>query len=241
MVKLSALGASGSETVRKELCVTPDQPENGDSPVRILELHQDYSYKELFKVVRARLQYQRFDGNMSAPLTRLNFERGESVGILLYDPQDDTVILARQFRFPVYASLPREQREGDSAWRAWLLEIIAGVKDPGLELREVANKELIEEAGYKVEGELRPIATYYPSPGGTSERITLFWAEVNHREQTGKGGGVLAEGEDIQIVVIPFAEAIAMVTRGEINDGKTLIALQHLALWKAGVLGHSGG
>jgi len=45
-------------------------------------------------------------------VTRLNFERGGSVGVLLYDPQDDTVVLVRQFRYPVYAGLDQEARRG---------------------------------------------------------------------------------------------------------------------------------
>jgi len=72
----------------------------------------------------------------------------------------------------------------------------------------------------------------YPSPGGTSERIHVFWGEVDQRRRVAEGGGVAAEGEDTQIVVLPFAEAMAMVARGEICDAKTIIALQHLALHK---------
>jgi len=198
--------------------------------VRILEETEDYHFGELFRIIRARLQYRRFDGGMSAPVTRINFERGDSVAVLLYDPKDDAVILVRQFRYPVYASLDPEERAGDGARRAWLLEIVAGVMAPGRTLEEMAREELLEEAGYEIRGELQPIATIYPSPGGTSERMHLFLAEVDHRQRAGEGGGLPAEGEDIQIVVLPFREAMDMVARGEISDAKTIIALQHLAL-----------
>jgi ADP-ribose pyrophosphatase len=204
--------------------------------VNILDQVEDYRFSDQFRVIRARLQYRRFDGRMSDPVTRINFERGDSVGVLLYDPQDDAVILVRQFRYPVYASLDPDEREGDGAKRAWLLEIVAGVVDEDQTVKEVANKELLEEAGYKVKGELQPIATIYPSPGGTSERIHLFLGEVDHRQRISKGGGVAAEGEDTQIVVLPFREAMDMVARGGIRDAKTIIALQHLALLKVGYI-----
>lgn len=212
----------------------PPRPDDASPWVKILDLAEEYSIGELFRVIRATFQYRRFDGRMSEPVTRINFERGNSVVLLLYDPQDDAVILVRQFRYPVYASLAPHEREGDNAKRAWLLEIVAGVVDEDQAVKEVAHRELLEEAGYEVRGELQPIATIYPSPGGTSERIHLFLGEVDHRQRIGKGGGVVAEGEDTQIVVLPFREAMDMVARGEIRDAKTIIALQHLTLLKTG-------
>jgi ADP-ribose pyrophosphatase len=202
--------------------------------VNILDQVEDYRFGELFRVIRARLQYRRFDGQMSEPIARINFERGDAVGVLLYDPHDDAVILVRQFRYPVYASLDPDEREGDGARQAWLLEIVAGVVDEGRSVKEVAERELLEEAGYKVKGELQPITTIYPSPGGSSEHIHLFLGEVDHRQRIGMGGGVVAEGEDTQVAVLPFREAMDMIARGEICDAKTIIALQHLALVKAG-------
>lgn len=208
--------------------------DDAGSWVKILDQVEDYSFGKLFRIIRTRLQYRRFDGRMSDPVTRINFERGDSVGVLLYDPQDDAVVLVRQFRYPVYASLDPDERGGDGARQAWLLEIVAGVVDEGRTVKEVANKELLEEAGYEVRGDLQPIATIYPSPGGTSERMHLFLGEVDHRQRIGKGGGVVAEGEDTQVVVLPFGKAMNMVADGEIRDAKTIIALQHLALSKIG-------
>jgi ADP-ribose pyrophosphatase len=109
---------------------------------------------------------------------------------------------------------------------------VAGVVDKSRAVNEVAHKELRDDAGYVMTGDLQFITAMYPSPGGSSERIHLYVGEVDHRHRDASGGGVAAEGEDIQIVVLPFAEAMAMVARGEINDAKTIIALQHLALRK---------
>lgn len=196
--------------------------------VIVEEETEEYSFGKLFRVVKAVLRHSKFGGGMSDPVVRLNFERGESVGILLYDPKQDAVVLVRQFRYPVFAGLGAQEKRSMPE-KAWLLEIVAGVKEPGRDVAEVANQELLEEAGYEVKGELRKIATIYPSPGGTSERITLFLAIADSWNPAGKGGGIVAEGEDTQAVVLPFDQALAMVDRGEIQDAKTLVALQHLA------------
>jgi ADP-ribose pyrophosphatase len=201
--------------------------------VQILESSIDYTFRDLFRIVRAQLQYRRFDGTMSRAVTRISFDRGDSVGVLLYDPQDDAVVLVRQFRYPVYARLDPAAREGAGALQAWLLEVLAGVLDEGETIKEVAHRELLEEAGCTVQGDLLPIATFYASPGGTSERIHLFLGYVNRGQYACTGGGVLAEGENTQVVVLPFAEAMGQVARGEIQDAKTILALQHLALRKA--------
>ena len=206
---------------------------NDDARVKILEQIEDYSFKNLFRVIRARLRYQRFDGSMSAAITRINFERGDSVGVLIYDPDEDEVVLVRQFRYPVYASINNEIRKGGDAEQAWLLELVAGIIDPGQSVIEIASKEMLEEAGYVVRGDLQPITTIYPSPGGSSERIHLFLSLVEQQDRVYDGGGLPVLSEDIQVERLSFQEAISMIDKGEISDAKTIIALQHLALLKA--------
>ena len=201
--------------------------------VKILDLVEDYSFGSLFRVIGATLRYRRFDGHMSEEITRINFERGDSVGVLLYDPDEDVVVLTRQFRYPVYASFDSEIIKEEVAKQAWLLEVVAGIIDPGHSAVEIASKELLEEAGYVVQGELRPIATIYPSPGGSSERISLLLGLVNHKDRLNAGGGLPSKGEDIQVESLSFQESMVMITRGEIIDAKTIIALQHLALLKS--------
>ena len=209
-----------------------DQPED-EAGVKILDLVEDYSFRKMFRVIRATLRYRRFDGHMSEEITRINFTRGDSVGVLLYDPDEDVVVLTRQFRYPVYASIdPEIDKEGE-AKQAWLLEVVAGIIDPGHSAVEIASKELLEEAGYVVQGGLRPLATIYPSPGWSSERIYLFLGLIDHGDQLNAGGGLIAEGEDIQVESLAFPEAMMMIDRGEISDAKTIIALQHLANLKS--------
>ena len=200
--------------------------------VTILDESEEYRYSEQFRVVKAHLKFQRSDGQMSEPLTRISFERGDSVGVLLYDREEDTVILVRQFRYPVYAGFDARERSGAGAAKAWLLEIVAGVHEPGHGAREVARKELMEEAGYRVRGELEPIASIYPSPGGSSERIHLFLGYVDGDSCVGAGGGIADEGEDTRVVALRLQEAMDQVASGQIQDAKTVVALQHLALRK---------
>lgn len=217
-------------TEERFMTAKPTDPDDSDTWVKIMEEREEYTFGTLFRVIRAQLQYRRFDGRLSEPITRINFARGDSVGVLLYDPAEDAVVLVRQFRYPVYASLASTEQVGEGACLAWLLEIVVGVKEADYTVQEIAGKELLEEAGYTVKGALQPITTIYPSPGGASERIRLFWAEVDHRQPAAIGGGLVAEGEDIQFVVLSFGKALQMVSCGEINDAKTIIALQYLAM-----------
>ena len=156
---------------------------------------------------------------MSDEMTRLNFNRGDSVAVLLHDPEEDSVLLVRQFRYPAYVN------DGPG----WILELVAGMMAPGQSAHSVARAELLEEAGYAVD-DLKPIGSFYVSPGGTSERILLYLG-LAHRKVS-SGGGRTDEHEDIQIVEIPLAEATKMVDTGEICDAKTIIALQWLKLRK---------
>jgi ADP-ribose pyrophosphatase len=208
--------------------------------VTILEEIDDYVFGNLFRVKRARLQHRRFDGRMSEPITRISFERGDSVGVLLHDPGEDAVLLVRQFRYPVFTTLDAEERDGEGARQAWILELVAGAVDSGRTVGQVARKELLEEAGCRVIGDLEPITTLYPSPGGTSERIHLFLGEVAGGLCVDKGGGVASGGEDIQTVVVPLDEAMEMVASGEIQDAKTIVALQYLVLRKFDQAGEGG-
>jgi ADP-ribose pyrophosphatase len=121
----------------------------------------------------------------------------------------------------------------DGRWpAAWPWEIVAGVQDDGLSVKEVAHKELLQEAGCKVVGYLQYLTTIYPSPVGTSERVHLFLGHADRPQKAAPGGGA-DEGEATQIVVLSMPEASDQVARGEIRDAKTIIALQHLALSKA--------
>jgi ADP-ribose pyrophosphatase len=189
--------------------------------VHIKEVQEDYNYKNFFKILRAQVQYEKFDGTMSQEVERLVFERGNSVGVLLYDAEQDTVLLTKQFRYPAYI------HNGPG----WLIEIVAGIQNKGREAIAVAHSELMEELGYKVE-RLQLLCKFYLSPGGSSEQMFLYLAYLHHAERVSKGGGVAAEHEDIQLFRVPLSRALKMIQLGEIRDAKTIIALQQLSLLK---------
>jgi nudix-type nucleoside diphosphatase (YffH/AdpP family) len=189
--------------------------------VHVKEIQEEYNYKNFFKILRARIQHEKFDGTMSAEVERLVFERGNSVGVLLYDAVRDTVLLVKQFRYPAY------MHDGPG----WLIEIVAGTQDKGRDLVTVAYSELIEEIGYKIE-HLQFLCKFYLSPGGSSEQIYLYLGYLHHAERVSKGGGLASEHEDIQLLRIPLSRALKMVQHGEIRDAKTIIALQQLCLLK---------
>ena len=190
--------------------------------VRILKETREYD--GFFKIDKAVLQYEKFNGEMSQEITRLNFDRGDSVALLLYDEKRDSVILVKQFRYPAYVN------DGPG----WILEVVAGIMAEERDTVSVARAELLEEAGYEVD-DLEFISRFYVSPGGTSERIHLYLG-LAHR-QTGSGGGLADEHEDIQVIEIPLDEAMKMVETGEICDAKTIIALQWLKLREAKSVG----
>jgi nudix-type nucleoside diphosphatase (YffH/AdpP family) len=178
-----------------------------------------------FKIDEAHLRYQLFNGEMSPELTRLNFERGDSAAVILHDPMLDTLIMTEQFRYPTYA------KDKD---HAWILEIPAGSieenenADPTITLR----RELMEEIGYSVKN-FRKVASFFVSPGGTSERIHLFYAAVKPKDKIAMGGGLVSEGEDVRMVSMGVKEALYKITTGDIMDAKTIIGLQWLQINRA--------
>ncbi len=175
-------------------------------------------FDQLFKIDRAVLQYEKFDGTMTDDVVRYNFERGNSVAVLVVNREKQTVVLTKQFRFPAYME---NEKNG------WLLEIVAGMIDKGEELINTAVREVREEIGYSVE-QLEPVYAVYLSPGGSSEKIYLYYAEINSAQKTETGGGIANEAEDIQLVELPISEAFKLLDAGEIIDAKTVIALQWL-------------
>ena len=169
-----------------------------------------------FKLSEAEVSFERFDGTMSRPVKRLNFERGDSVAALLYNSDSRRVLLVEQFKYPTYEHGP-----------GWILEAVAGIVEPDETPESALRREVLEEVGYEI-GTLEPIATFYVSPGGSSERVFLHYAEVTDAGKVGDGGGVGAEGEDIRTVELTLEELDRLLATGSIQDAKTLVGLQWL-------------
>ena len=144
--------------------------------------------------------------------------RHDAVCVLPYDPQRDSVVLIEQFRVGAL----------DKSRNPWLLELVAGLIDKDEQPEEVARREAMEEAGLTL-GALWPLSVYYPSPGGSDERVHLF---VGRCDSVGAGGihGLEEEGEDIRVHVLSFEDALARVRDGRIDNAASIMALQWLAL-----------
>jgi ADP-ribose pyrophosphatase len=167
-------------------------------------------FDDFVKIEEARLRYERYDGTMSPVLRRLNFERGDSSAAILLNAERKTVYLAEQFKFPTLD-------KGDG----WIVEVVAGSVESGETPADCIRREIREETGFEV-GTLEPIADFFVSPGGTSERIFLFCAVVSDSMRKSRGGGVASEGEDIKIVEWPLDEFLAKIV--QLKDAKTIVA-----------------
>jgi len=163
--------------------------------------------------------------NITYDLTRQNgevirhkrevYDRGNGATILLYNREKQSVVLIRQFRV---ASWINGNESG------MLIETCAGLLDDD-EPEVCIRKEAVEETGYQV-GEVRKVFELYMSPGGVTEIVHFFVAEYSDAQRANNGGGV--EDEDIEVLELPFEQALAMVASGEIRDGKAVILLQYL-------------
>mgnify|MGYP001052362399 FL=1 len=175
-------------------------------------------FDSFLRVDRLKLRHSLFAGGWSELITRELILRPRAVGVLLFDPAQQQVVLVRQIRVGML----------DEGQNPWLLELVAGMVESGEEPIEVAARESLEEANTKPQ-DLLQICEYYNSPGISNERITLFCGRVD-ATQAGGIFGLDAEHEDIEVVVLSLADALAKVASGEINNAMSIIALQWLQL-----------
>ena len=160
--------------------------------VNVKEISVPYEFKlpsgrVLYRVEEVRLSYEQFIGSTGSDVTRVNFERGDAVGALLYEEETGKVILVKKFRYPVYARY---------AQKGWMLEIVAGIKDD--EGRVVARKKILEETGLEPTSPFEHLTDFYVSPGETSERVELYLARVQKTGSFQENTGIAAESEDIR-------------------------------------------
>ncbi|MFA5040837.1 MAG: NUDIX domain-containing protein [Bdellovibrionales bacterium] len=171
-----------------------------------------------FRVDRLHVQHVRFDGSLSPVFTREVFHRSPNVaGVLLFDPRHDKVVLVEQFRIAPAAS----------GMDPWLLEIVLGMVDSNETPEQAARREVKEETGCDVQ-DLMPIASYFSSPGGTSEYIHLFAGRINAPEEGGVFG-MSEENEDIRVHVLDATRAISLLYADKIHDAQTMLAMHWFA------------
>jgi ADP-ribose pyrophosphatase len=192
--------------------------EHGLDEESIAITERETVYRGFFRIDHFLLRHRLFAGGWSAELSREVFLRHDAAGILLYDPQRDELVLIEQFRLAAHLA----------GFAAWQLEIVAGIIDKDEPAAAVARREAQEEAGLAVIGEVVPIHRFMTSPGGSTETVDLFCGRV---DASAAGGihGLADESEDIRVVVKSYAEAMALLAAGGIENGYTLLALHWLA------------
>lgn len=166
--------------------------------------------KTTFDFLRRNGQWQR--------QSRETYDRGDGATILLFNRQQQTVVLTRQFRFPVFVN----------GHDGMLIEAAAGLLDnasPEARIRAEAE----EETGYSVQN-VQKVFEAYMSPGSVTEKLHFFIGEYDAQSKVAAGGGIEAEGEDLEVLEIPLAEALDAMSQGVIVDAKTIMLLQFVAL-----------
>jgi nudix-type nucleoside diphosphatase (YffH/AdpP family) len=189
-------------------------------PIRILAQHLLSDNWYVLKKVEFELQRQ--DGSWQHQVREV-YDRGDGATILLYNLAQRSVILTRQFRIPAYVT----------GHDGYLIEAAAGLLD-NASPEERIRLEAQEETGYQV-GAVQKIFEAFMSPGSVTERLHFFIGEYQAQDRVGAGGGLAEEGEDIEVLELPYAHAMEMVRDGRIMDGKTIMLLQHMQTLMAAV------
>ena len=191
---------------------------------------ENVSYPGYCQVKTFQLNIPFFEGNRSDTITRDVVVRPSAVAVLLYDPDNDLVMLIEQFRPGVYALTLRDSE----ARNPWILEIVAGVVESNHSVLETALREIAEEAEQNVLS-LEPICTYYASPGISTEQTHIYYGRFRYTagdplHYQPKYTGLKHEGEDIKVHLFSAETLIQFLRTGQILSASTLIAIQWLAL-----------
>jgi len=160
-------------------------------------------------------EYHKKDGTVETQ-NREAYDRGNGATILLYNKEDQTVILTRQFRLPTYLN-------GNES--GMLIETCAGLLDKD-NPETAIKRETEEETGYKIK-DVQKVFEAYMSPGSVTEILYFFVAEYSKDMKVSEGGGHHEEQENIEVLELPFQSALEMIKTGEIKDGKTIMLLQY--------------
>lgn len=176
-------------------------------------LHQSWS-----KLSKYTYDYTLPDGRVESHV-RESYNRGNGMSALLYNPDRKTVLLIRQFRFPTYVN-------GNPT--GFLIETCAGKLEKEAPQDGII-REIEEETGHRVT-KIRKVFESYMSPGSVTEIIHFFVAKYSENTKVSQGGGLAHEQENIEVLEMPFTEALRLMREGEIKDAKTIMLLQYAFL-----------
>ncbi len=170
-----------------------------------------------YELKKTTFDWLRADGTWQT-VSRETYDRGNGATLLPYNLRNRTVVLTRQFRYPAFVN----------GYDDTLIETAAGLLDEASPEARIRS-EVEEETGYRLR-DVRKVFECFMSPGSVTERLHFFVGEYDADMRVADGGGVASEGEEIQVLELPFDEAMAMVDGGQIADAKTIMLLQYAAL-----------
>lgn len=182
---------------------------------KVRNINRELLSDNWYKLEKISFDYQKSDGNWEAQ-SREAYDRGNGAAILLYNKRKATVILTKQFRMPTYIN------GNDSGM---MIEVCAGLLD-GDHPEDCIKKETEEETGYKLD-HVEKVFESYMSPGSVTEILHFFIGSYEEKMKVSDGGGAEEETENIEVLELPFDNALAMMASGEIKDAKTIMLLQY--------------
>lgn len=198
------------------MTVPPTPVDRADSE-RIKVRSRDLLSAQWARLESVLFDYLRSDGVWQSQRREI-YHRGHGAAILLYNLQRRSIVLTRQFRYPAWTL------GGDG----FLLEVPAGIIE-GDNPEETIRAETEQETGFVI-GEPEYLFKAFATPGSVTEQLHYFAAPYDLNQRSGDGGGVEAEGEDIEVVEVSLAEAVSWIREGKIEDAKTIILIQHAQL-----------
>jgi nudix-type nucleoside diphosphatase (YffH/AdpP family) len=185
--------------------------ENSRVKIKRTEVLSDNWY-QLNKIT---FDYLRNDGTWQTQI-RESYDRGNGAAVFMYNKQTKNIILIKQFRLPSYLNGNKN---------GLLIETCAGLLDDD-NPETCIKKEILEETGYKINN-VSKVFEAYMTPGAVTEQIHYFIAEYTDNMRTDKGGGLISEEEDIEVLEMPFTKAIDLLNKGAIKDAKTMLLIQY--------------
>ena len=185
--------------------------ENSRVKIKRTEVLSDNWY-QLNKIT---FDYLRNDGTWQTQI-RESYDRGNGAAVFMYNKQTKNIILIKQFRLPSYLNGNKN---------GLLIETCAGLLDDD-NPETCIKKEILEETGYKINN-VSKVFEAYMTPGAVTEQIHYFIAEYTDNMKTDKGGGLISEEEDIEVLEMPFTKAIDLLNKGAIRAAKTMLLIQY--------------
>lgn len=186
--------------------------------MKVKNVKRELLSENWFTLEKITFDYRKKDGSWEKQ-QREAYDRGNGAVILLYNQDNQSVILTRQFRMPTYLN-------GNVS--GMLIEACAGLLDDN-DAETCIKLETQEETGYEVK-EVKKIMEAYMSPGSVTEILHFFIAQYQPNMKQSDGGGLSSEQEEIEVLEIPFEKALDMVNNGEIQDAKTIMLLYHIKI-----------